>query len=88
LAAFQAVEDDLAAQQLLSQEAEQQQRAFLAASRAEQIALNEYRAGTVSYLNVLTAQNSRITAENTLWNVKNRQYVSSVALITSLGGIW
>lgn len=88
LAAFQAVEDDLAAQRLLSQEAEQQQRAFQAASRAEQIALNEYKAGTVSYLNVLTAQNSRITAENTLWNVKNRQYVSSVALIASLGGVW
>ncbi len=88
LAAFQAVEDDLVSQRLLAQEAEQQQRAFLAASRAEQIAFNEYWAGTVSYINVLIAQNSRITAENTLWSVKNRQYVSSVALITSLGGIW
>jgi outer membrane protein TolC len=42
----------------------------------------------VSYLNVLTAQNSRISAENSLWTLKNRQYTASVALIAALGGQW
>ncbi|MDF0605630.1 efflux transporter outer membrane subunit [Neisseriaceae bacterium TC5R-5] len=88
LAAFQAVEDQLSAQQLLQQEAGMQSAALDAARRAETITLNQYQAGTVSYLNVLSAQNSRIAAETNLWNVKNRQYSSSVALIAALGGKW
>lgn len=88
LAAFQSVEDNLAAQALLQQEAEHQSAALAAAVRAETITLNQYRAGTVSYINVLSAQNSRISAENNLWNVKNRQYSSSVALISAIGGSW
>ncbi|RBH43830.1 RND transporter, partial [Pseudomonas sp. MWU13-2860] len=88
LSAFQGVEDNLAAQKLLAEEAASQQAAVDAALRAETIPLNQYRAGTVSYLNLLTAQSSRINAETTLWNVKNRQYAGSVALIAALGGGW
>ncbi|OHX10332.1 RND transporter [Chromobacterium sphagni] len=88
LAAFQGVEDNLSAQSLLQQEADMQAAALNAAARAETITLNQYQAGTVAYLNVLSAQNSRINAENNLWNVKNRQYASSVALIAALGGSW
>ena len=88
LAAFQEVEDNLAAQSMLSQEAEFQKAALDAAVRSETITLNQYQAGVVSYINVLVAQNSRIAAQNTLWTVKNRQYMSSVALITAIGGQW
>ncbi|MEO9382888.1 efflux transporter outer membrane subunit [Chromobacterium phragmitis] len=88
LAALQGVEDNLSAQSLLHEEAGLQTAALAAAKRAETIAQNQYRAGTVSYLNVLSAQNARIAAENNLWNVKNRQYASSVALIAALGGGW
>jgi NodT family efflux transporter outer membrane factor (OMF) lipoprotein len=88
LSAFQAVEDNLSAQALLDEEMQYQQAALAAAQRAETIALNQYRAGVVSYLNVLTAQNSRISAENSLWTLKNRQYTASVALIAALGGQW
>ena len=88
LSAFQAVEDNLSAQALLDEEMQYQQAALAAAQRAETIALNQYRAGVVSYLNVLTAQNSRISAENSLWSLKNRQYTASVALIAALGGQW
>ena len=86
LSAFQAVEDNLSAQALLDEEMQYQQAALAAAQRAETIALNQYRAGVVSYLNVLTAQNSRISAENSLWTLKNRPYTDSVALIAALGG--
>ena len=88
LAALQAVEDNLSAQSLLAQEAELQQAALSSAVQAETIVLNQYRAGTVGYLNVLSAQNTRILAENTLWNVKSSQYSSSIALISAIGGIW
>ena len=88
LAALQAVEDNLAGQSLLAQEAEMQQAALTAAMLAETITLNQYRAGTIAYLNVLAAQNIRFNAEVTLWEVKNNQYSSSIALISALGGIW
>lgn len=88
LDALQTVEDNLAAQHLLAEEAELQQAAVDAAIRAEHIALNQYRAGTIGYLGVLTAQNSRIATENTLWNIKNNQYTSSIALINGIGGSW
>lgn len=88
LSAFQEVEDNLSAQTMLKQQADLQEAALAAAKRSEQITLNQYNAGVVSYLNVLVAQNSRITAENTLWTVKNRQYIANVALIAAIGGQW
>ncbi|MEN3032565.1 efflux transporter outer membrane subunit [Chromobacterium amazonense] len=88
LAALQGVEDNLSAQSLLKEEADIQRAAVAAAKRAETIAQNQYQAGTVAYLNVLSAQNARIAAENNLWTVVNRQYTGSVALIAALGGRW
>ena len=88
LAAFQAVEDNLAAQSMLDQEAELQSAALVAARRSETITRNQYRAGIVDYITVLTAENTRLTAEANLWTIKNRQYVSSVALIAAIGGQW
>lgn len=88
LTAFQEVEDLLAARRLLAQQAEAQSTALDAARRAEEIATNQYRNGTVSYLEVLTAQNTRLAAENTLWGIRSRQYSTAVALITALGGGW
>ncbi len=88
LNALQAVEDNLLAQYLLAEEAELQQAAVDAAIRAEKITLNQYRAGTVGYLGVLAAQNSRILTESTLWNIKNNQYSSCIALINAIGGSW
>ncbi len=88
LTAFQEVEDNLVAQSMLNQEAELQAAALAAAERSETITFNQYQAGVVSYINVLVAQNSRIAAQNTLWAVKNRQYISNVALIVAIGGQW
>jgi outer membrane protein TolC len=82
------VEDNLAGQAMLDQQAELQTAALAAARRSETITLNQYRAGIVGYIDVLAAQNTRLSAENNLWNVKNRQYVNSVALIAAIGGQW
>ncbi|MBC3860726.1 efflux transporter outer membrane subunit [Undibacterium jejuense] len=88
LTAFQNVEDGLVAQSLLEQEERLQNEALLAAQRSELITKNQYAAGTVSYINVLTAQTTRINAEANLWNVRNRQYANSVAFIAAIGGSW
>ena len=88
LAAFQNVEDDLIAQRLLAQEEKLQTEALVAAQRSELITKNQYAAGTVSYINVLTAQTTRINAEASLWTIRNRQYANSVAFIAAIGGSW
>ncbi|MCG8991325.1 efflux transporter outer membrane subunit [Laribacter hongkongensis] len=86
LAAFQAVEDNLSAQAILAEEENRQLAALNAARRAEQIAGNQYQAGTVGYLTVLNAQNQRIQAENALWNSRGRRYQATVGLIAGVGG--
>ncbi|OTG82956.1 efflux transporter outer membrane subunit [Acinetobacter sp. ANC 4648] len=88
LSAIQNVEDNIAAQYLLSQQVNQQQQSLQAASRAEKTTMNQYRAGIVAYLNVLTAQNARITAQSSVWSIRSRQYVTTVNLISSMGGGW
>ncbi len=88
LTAFQEVEDNLAAQNYLHHEAEHQTAAVNAAKRAETIMMNRYRTGTASYIEVLTAQNTRINAENTWWSIRKRQFTSVTSLIAALGGEW
>ena len=88
LTAFQAVEDSLAAQSMLDEQAALQADGLAAARRSENITLNQYRAGIVGYIDVLAAQNTRLSAESNLWNIRNRQYVNSVALIAAIGGQW
>lgn len=88
LSAFQGVEDQLVAQRLLADEAAQSSVALSAARKAEQVTTNQYRAGTTTYLAVITVQNTRLTAENTLWTVRSNQYTTAVSLINNLGGNW
>lgn len=88
LTAFQEVEDNLAAQAMLGDESDLQSAAVAAAIRSETITRNQYRAGVVSYLELLVAENNRIAAENTLWDIRKRQFTSSVALIAAIGGQW
>ena len=78
----------IAARRLLAQQAETQRAAVQAARRAENIASNQYRSGTVSHLEVLTTQSNRLAAENSLWDIYSRQYSTAVALIAALGGGW
>jgi NodT family efflux transporter outer membrane factor (OMF) lipoprotein len=88
LSAFQEVEDNLVAAGRLEQEAQVQAEAFSAAQRSLEVTLNQYKAGTVSYLNVVSAQNSALTAESTLIGVRNRQLVAVGQLLKNAAGRW
>ncbi len=88
LAAFQSVEDQLAALRILSQEVDQQHRAALAAKRTVQLSVVRFRNGVDSYVNVITAENSFLTAREAELQVKLRQLTASVSLINDLGGGW
>jgi NodT family efflux transporter outer membrane factor (OMF) lipoprotein len=88
LAAFQDVEDNLAAVRILNQESAQQDLAVAAAQRSLNISTNRYKGGVTTYLEVLTAQTALLTNQRTQEDIDTRQFVSSVQLIRALGGGW
>ncbi|WDZ94872.1 efflux transporter outer membrane subunit [Herbaspirillum sp. WKF16] len=88
LTAFQEVEDNLAALRILEQEADVQNEALQAARQAVTLVTNQYKAGTVSYVNVITAQATAFSAERTSLDILNRRMAASVLLAKALGGGW
>jgi len=88
LQALQQVEDQLAALSALAEEAQLQQEAVAAAEESLRLATNQYKAGTVSYLNVLSAQTATYTAHNGTLLIAGQRLTANVALIQALGGGW
>jgi NodT family efflux transporter outer membrane factor (OMF) lipoprotein len=88
LTAFQQVEDNLATLRILSKEIQEQDEAVKAAQRVLVLATDRYRLGIDPYLNVITAQTSLLSNEQTALDLRIQQIVSSVQLIEALGGGW
>jgi len=88
LSAFQDVEDNLAALEVLAEESTAERAAADASSETPAIAENQYKAGTVDYLNVVSAQNASLSAERAWRDITNRSLAASVALLKALGGGW
>ena len=88
LAAFQEVEDDLANLRYLAEEAVQQQAAVVAAQEALSLENDRYKAGTDSYLNVITTQIIALNDQQTAITILQRRMIAAVDLIKSLGGGW
>ena len=88
LTGFQEVEDNLAALRILEQEAGVQDEAVKAARQTVAVITNQYKAGTVSYLNVIVSQSTELADENTAVSILGRRMSASVLLIKALGGGW
>ncbi len=88
LTAFQQVEDNLVALRVLSEEADHQHKATLAAQSAQQIFNNRYVGGLDTYLQVVTAQQTALNNERNDIDIMRRQMDASVLLIKALGGGW
>jgi len=88
LAAFQQVEDNLAALRILQDEAVEEARAVEAANRTLTITTAQYKAGTVDYLTVITSQTALFTAQRGAVDLVTRRLASAVLLIQALGGGW
>src|SRR6185437_13110360 len=88
LTGFQQVEDELAALRILAQQAEIQAAAVRDAREAERLTLNQYKAGTVPYTSVITAQQTALQNEQTALTVLQNRLIASVALVQVLGGGW
>jgi NodT family efflux transporter outer membrane factor (OMF) lipoprotein len=88
LNAFQQVEDNLVALRVLTQEADHQHKATLAAQSAVQIFNNRYVGGLDTYLQVVTAQTTELINERNDIDIMRRQMDASVLLVEALGGGW
>ncbi|MGP8152762.1 MAG: efflux transporter outer membrane subunit [Smithella sp.] len=88
LAAFQNVEDNLAALRILNEEAQKQDHAVDDARESVVLTTNQYKAGIVSYLNVITAQTTVLANEKTAIAISGQRMNAAVLLIEALGGGW
>lgn len=88
LAAFQQIEDNLAALRILSKEVQQQDAAVQAADKYLQSATLRYKAGLDPYLDVITAQTALLGNRQTAVAIRMQQMTASVQLIEALGGGW
>jgi NodT family efflux transporter outer membrane factor (OMF) lipoprotein len=88
LTAFGQVEDELATLRILERQVEVQEQTVKDANLAVQLTLNQYRAGTVAYTSVVTAQTIALGDAQTLLNIRQNRLTASVALIQALGGGW
>jgi NodT family efflux transporter outer membrane factor (OMF) lipoprotein len=88
LTAFQDVEDQLAAQHLLEEQLNGESAALQSARRTLDIANNRYKAGLVTYLDVVTSQSDELAIERTVVQLNGERRVAAVGLIKALGGSW
>jgi NodT family efflux transporter outer membrane factor (OMF) lipoprotein len=88
LVAFQQVEDELATLRILERQVEVQEQTVKDANLAVQLTLNQYRAGTVAYTAVVTAQTIALADAQTLLTIRQNRLTASIALIQALGGGW
>jgi len=88
LSAFADVENQLASTRVLVQQQAVRKEASLAADQVEAQLLNRYKAGQVSYTDVVTAQATALSARQSLVQVQASRQATAVALIQSLGGGW
>jgi NodT family efflux transporter outer membrane factor (OMF) lipoprotein len=88
LTAFEQVEDDLAAAHVLQNETPLRAEAANDANQAEQISLNQYRAGQVAYTQVVTTQATALSARQSLLTIEGQRMTTAISLIEALGGGW
>jgi NodT family efflux transporter outer membrane factor (OMF) lipoprotein len=88
LSGLEQVEDQIVTLRVLEQQAVVEDAAVAAAKEAERLTLNQYKAGTVPYSSVITAQTTRLGSEETALTVLSSRLQASVSLIAALGGGW
>jgi NodT family efflux transporter outer membrane factor (OMF) lipoprotein len=88
LTAFQGVEDQLVAIRLLTQQLAVQRRAVRDARQAVDVYLNQFKAGTVAFTTVVTAEITLLADEEAELTIRQNLFLASVSLIEDLGGGW
>ena len=88
LTSYKEVEDQLTALQFLSTQSQLQSQAVADAIRSEQLATDRFKAGLVSYLEVVTAQQAVLFNRRISTQIAGQRMLATVVLIKALGGGW
>lgn len=88
LAAYQEVEDNLAALHQLARESRSERAAVEAARGAQQQAEYRYKGGATTYLEVVTTENAALAAQLSAADIQLRRMTAAVQLVKALGGGW
>ena len=88
LNAFREVSDLLVALQTRAAQLQHQHRQVTAANEARELAEIRYRKGLIAYLDVLDAQRSVLSAEQTLVATERARLTEMIALFKAVGGGW
>ena len=88
LTAFADIENGLSATRVLEQQQQLRAEAAEAAGLVEEQILNRYKAGQVSYTEVVQAQVTALNARRSLVQVQADRQTAAVSLIQALGGGW
>jgi NodT family efflux transporter outer membrane factor (OMF) lipoprotein len=88
LTAFEDVENDLSGLRILGQQQTALDTAVTDAIRGTDIALAEFKAGTVDYTTVAQAQVTQLADEQSRLSVQQSRLTDAVSLIADLGGGW
>jgi NodT family efflux transporter outer membrane factor (OMF) lipoprotein len=88
LTAFQQVEDALAEVRILSQQIRQQQEAVNSSQTFLRLEMGRYKNGIDPYIDVVIAQTTLLSNQQSLTTLQVQEMAASVQLIEALGGGW
>ena len=88
LGAFREVEDQLLSVTVQARESALRTRAAAASTEAEQIALNQYKAGTIAFTDVIVTQTTALNARRAAIQTTAARQAAAAQLIQALGGGW
>ena len=88
LTALSEVENNLVQLRVMADEAIVQQRALDAARQSLQLTTNQYEAGIIDFLSLVTVQTTALSNERTMLTLLGNRLTASVQLIAAIGGGW
>lgn len=88
LVAFREVEDGLSSLQFLEREVKARQVAAEAATGAARQSFSRYQAGVVNFLDVVDAEQARLSSLLAYERARRQQQLATVRLLKALGGGW
>jgi NodT family efflux transporter outer membrane factor (OMF) lipoprotein len=88
LTAFQQVEDNISTLRVTSEQISREDSAIKAAQRYLDIATSRYQTGLDPYLDVITAENTLLSDQQTQVTLRVGEMTAAVQLIQALGGGW
>jgi len=86
--AFQEVESSLAGLRIMAEQSNAQARAVASSQKSAQISTSRYKAGLVTYLEVIDTERTTLANQRLLAQLAGQRMIGSVALVKALGGGW